>query len=589
MKKILIIKKLLIFLIIFLNFLAFKVYALKSIDTYKINSILLSKPGSILKKESNNNYTIINNTGGYITVNVPKNFRCSFNNSSFYQDENSCTIYTLNEEDLIVKIYNKSEVDYNNPKNYKSYKLFVKNEDINDSNLNILSIKDDNGKILDVTNNYTYNYSLNNKASLNIQTPKNSKCKISKIGVNSGIKNNNNVCKIEKDFIQAGKYKIEVSYKNTIKYYFLNILKDENYNTEIKDIILDDNNYLQKVNENEYNLIISSGEIKVKVNENATCSFDASDLKSYTNDYYNSCGLYSDSFKQKKYILTVKSGQYSKDYIINILNNYSNLKDLSIKNFNINNDENLLNENENYTVNHKGNLYFEIILNNINTQCEIIDYYDNIVGIKNNNSCNLNENNKFMGNYRLKVFDNDSIKFYKINYKLSEIEKNKYNIKKIDVNKNKLILNKGSDFNLITIVLPGNAINKEVYYISSDSQVANVTDDGKVQGITPGQTTISIISKVDSSIIKNIDVKVNDNLYININKNSNYDINCDGIVNIVDVAIVKKLSENTNDKSLKKYINNCDINNDGGIDINDINEVIKNIGKSMKGKCLNEN
>ena len=56
-------------------------------------------------------------------------------------------------------------------------------------------------------------------------------------------------------------------------------------------------------------------------------------------------------------------------------------------------------------------------------------------------------------------------------------------------------------------VAPSNASNQQVMWISSDDQVATVDQNGLVQGISPGEVTITLLSD-DSGVKSEIKIQI---------------------------------------------------------------------------------
>lgn len=95
-------------------------------------------------------------------------------------------------------------------------------------------------------------------------------------------------------------------------------------------------------------------------------------------------------------------------------------------------------------------------------------------------------------------YDFDSVPYYKIefdkltksdNYKEPEVK-----VTELKINTSKIELEEGASFKLNVIVLPNEATNKEVKWTSGDEKVATVTQDGLVNAIGAGNTTITVQS-----------------------------------------------------------------------------------------------
>ena len=83
-------------------------------------------------------------------------------------------------------------------------------------------------------------------------------------------------------------------------------------------------------------------------------------------------------------------------------------------------------------------------------------------------------------------------------------------VREIKLSKNEMTLPVGStDISMVTM-LPDNAANKNEVWISSDENVATVTEEGLVRGISPGNCIVTVISKSNPDIKAEIKVKVTD-------------------------------------------------------------------------------
>ena len=135
-------------------------------------------------------------------------------------------------------------------------------------------------------------------------------------------------------------------------------------------------------------------------------------------------------------------------------------------------------------------------------------------------------------------YDFDSVPYYNIefdkltksaNYKTPVIK-----VAEIKMNTSKIELEEGNSFKLKAIVLPNDAINKEVKWTSDNESIATVSGDGLVKAITPGTTVITATSveenKIDTCVVTvNKKVLSNrikiDDLSKVIEEFSSYDIN----------------------------------------------------------------
>ncbi|MBQ6908440.1 MAG: Ig-like domain-containing protein, partial [Clostridia bacterium] len=83
----------------------------------------------------------------------------------------------------------------------------------------------------------------------------------------------------------------------------------------------------------------------------------------------------------------------------------------------------------------------------------------------------------------------------------------------IRLNKTNITLEQGDTATLIATVLPTNATNKTVFWESSDSSVAEVTEDGVIYAINPGTAYISVITD-DGGYTKGCTVIVTEQIII---------------------------------------------------------------------------
>lgn len=90
-----------------------------------------------------------------------------------------------------------------------------------------------------------------------------------------------------------------------------------------------------------------------------------------------------------------------------------------------------------------------------------------------------------------------------VKYREPEIKVNE-----LKINTSNIEIEEGSSFKLNVIVLPNEATNKKVKWISNNELVANVTDDGLVKGIGEGNATITVKS-IDGNKIVSCKVIVN--------------------------------------------------------------------------------
>ena len=104
-----------------------------------------------------------------------------------------------------------------------------------------------------------------------------------------------------------------------------------------------------------------------------------------------------------------------------------------------------------------------------------------------------------------------NVPYHKINFnKLTKSKKYKspeVKVTKLKINTNKIELEEGTSFKLEVIVLPNEATNKEVKWISKDESIATVDKDGLVKGLKPGNTTITVES-IDGNKVISCDVVI---------------------------------------------------------------------------------
>lgn len=98
------------------------------------------------------------------------------------------------------------------------------------------------------------------------------------------------------------------------------------------------------------------------------------------------------------------------------------------------------------------------------------------------------------------TYDFSKVPYHKIDFdkltKSTNYKESKYKVSELKINTDKIELEEGATFKLNVIVLPNEAKNKEVKWISKDESVAKVSEEGTVTGIKEGTTTI-IVESVD--------------------------------------------------------------------------------------------
>ena len=109
-------------------------------------------------------------------------------------------------------------------------------------------------------------------------------------------------------------------------------------------------------------------------------------------------------------------------------------------------------------------------------------------------------------------YDFESVPYHNIEFnKLTKSDNYKAPIIKVTelkINTSKIELEEGTSFKLNAIVLPNEATNKEVKWISDNEMVATVNDEGLVQAVRAGNTTITVQS-VEGDKIVSCEVIVN--------------------------------------------------------------------------------
>lgn len=127
----------------------------------------------------------------------------------------------------------------------------------------------------------------------------------------------------------------------------------------------------------------------------------------------------------------------------------------------------------------------------------------------------------------------------------------------IALDKSELNMNNGNQKTLIAMVNPTNAINKNVVWLSSNTDIATVDENGVITAIAEGEVTISATS-IDGNYTESCKVKIF----------HGYDFNFDGKV---DKADLDKIGNHYNAKiGDENYLKEMDINDDGIIDLYDI-------------------
>ena len=101
--------------------------------------------------------------------------------------------------------------------------------------------------------------------------------------------------------------------------------------------------------------------------------------------------------------------------------------------------------------------------------------------------------------------------------KYCEVTVKKVDVKKINLNKTKVALNKGETITLTGTIEPTNATNKKITWKSDNTKIATVTKEGKVTAKTKGETKIRAIADGKEATCK---ITVSENVKeIELNKN----------------------------------------------------------------------
>lgn len=133
----------------------------------------------------------------------------------------------------------------------------------------------------------------------------------------------------------------------------------------------------------------------------------------------------------------------------------------------------------------------------------------------------------------------------------------------------------GETLQLTATVLPSNTTNKAVTWKSSNTSVATVDNNGKVTGKSSGYTIITATTTDGTNLSASCVVTVQmTNILLG-------DLNNDGVIDIADVNIVLNYMLGKSDP--RATYEQCDLNEDGVIDITDVNIVLN----LMLGKAVN--
>ena len=126
---------------------------------------------------------------------------------------------------------------------------------------------------------------------------------------------------------------------------------------------------------------------------------------------------------------------------------------------------------------------------------------------KGNHSVNVKKEIDGIVSYDFKNVPYHNIEFDKLT-KSTNYKPPKVKVTELKINTSKIELEEGNSFKLNVIVLPNEATNKEVKWISSNETVARVTEEGLVQAIKEGRATITAQS-IDGNKTVSCEVTVN--------------------------------------------------------------------------------
>ncbi len=123
-------------------------------------------------------------------------------------------------------------------------------------------------------------------------------------------------------------------------------------------------------------------------------------------------------------------------------------------------------------------------------------------------------------------------------------------VEKIELSADKTTINKGEIINLNTKIIPEDATNKNITFSSSNSKVLEVSNNGKVTGISSGKSTITaraengVNSKIDIAVYSPVtDILLStDNVRIQVD--GNFKINAQVLPEDADNKAIEYKSEN---------------------------------------------
>lgn len=526
-------------------------------DTYRVKSVESGTASTTIRKVSEYEYVVANPRIGVGSITVTtssSNLKCKFKDVTYnnVSKDNTCTIYgSIPAKTYSVQIFSDGEADYNNPKFSKTLTITVKDNDPQATGLSLRSVKDNNDNNLSTytTDYYNYTYTSNSTSIKIIANSNSATCKISGDGISTGLVEDGNTCIINKTAFKKTSYLVKITNGKVTKNYRISLTPTTGYSTSIESVTTDGyGNIVRKLDDGEYNIKYNVGAINVITSDASSyCKF--SDLNGAT-DFSNgsTCGLYK-GIKIGSYPFTVTNGKDSRTFKINVVNSDTNMKDVAIKNISVNDYETINNDNNgHYTIKHDGNLYFKVTTNSSNATCKISNYYKTTNEISSSgNTCTVNLKDAQTGSYNLSVTNGDTTEYYVVNYSLASGYASRSKPHKIvlDQKINTIYLNQGRSYGVVAIVLPGNAVNREVNWTSSNSSIASITDNGMIYGESPGTATITATSKYDSSLKKSINVVINKTT-ANVVKNSENDNNDTNSSGSTNDATLKSITAPTN-------------------------------------------
>ena len=186
--------------------------------------------------------------------------------------------------------------------------------------------------------------------------------------------------------------------------------------------------------------------------------------------------------------------------------------------------------------------------------------------IENENfNINLNFESISAGDYNVEITYNDIVKntvFFVDQY---------IDITEITVTENTINIIKGNTYNTNYNILPVNATNKTLDWLSSDTDIVTVNNDGNLTALNLGSATITIKSTDGTNIIKTLIVNV-----VDYDFSTSYTIDTNYLLDVNPVTLINVFKNNFNLNEVTIKVINKD------------NEEVKNgyVGTGMKVKLL---